>query len=94
MSGYTKIIPFANNLGDVTLAESGGLASLAIGVSAGLGGGNVKDFAQAQVSVGVQIHALFLMDAGLDMMKVKFPQFSAEIALIEAALDAEVAKLA
>ena len=93
MSGFQKMIPLANGLGQLTISESGGLANVALSMHAGLGGGNVKDFAEASVSVGASIHALMLMEAGLDLLAAKFPQFSAEIKLVEAALDAEVAKL-
>lgn len=89
---YSKVIPIGN-AGSLNISEAGGVAKLDIAIAESLGGGNIAGVAKASVAIGVEVSALLLMDAGMDLAASKFPQFAAEIALVKGALDAEAAKL-
>lgn len=80
-------------VGSITLEEAAGVAKLSAIGSADLGGGNMKGIVKVSNSTSIEIPAVHLMDAGLDLLGAKFPQFAAEVALVKAALDAEIAKL-
>lgn len=89
---FQKVL-IQGDVGSVQISESGGVACISASLSASAGGGNLKGVASVSASVAVNVSAVHLMDAGLDLAASKFPQFAAEVALIKAALDAEAAKL-
>lgn len=89
---YSKVIP-VGSAGSLTISEAGGVASLALALAESVGGGSVAGIATAKVSAEVDVSALMLMDAGLGLIEAKFPAFAAEVALVKAALDAELAKI-
>lgn len=89
---YSKVIPIGSE-GALTLSEAGGVATLEISLAEKAGGGDVAGFLSAVASVGVKISAIQLMDAGLGLAAAKFPSLAAEIALVQAAIDAEVKTL-
>jgi hypothetical protein len=89
---FQKVL-IQGDVGSVQISESGGQACISASLSAAAGGGNLKGVASVSASISVNVSAIHLMDAGIDLAASKFPQFAAEIALIKAALDAEAAKL-
>lgn len=81
------------NYGPLSISQADGKLTLSIDESVAVGGGSLKGVVSAQGSASVVVHEAMLADAGLMVLEAKFPQFSAEIALVKNALDAELAKL-
>ena len=89
--GFSKVIPIGS-AGSLSLNESAGGFSAVVSLQESVGGGAAAGAAQAKASIEFDIAGKQLMDLSLDLLAAKFPSLSAEIALIKAAADAEVAK--
>ena len=87
---YSKVIQLGS-VGSITISESAGNASVALSLNESVGGGDVKGFAKASVSVAVDVSAQELIDAGLALAEAKFPTAAAEIAGVKAIIDAAIA---
>lgn len=87
-----KVIPIGS-AGQLTISESGGVASISVSISQSVGGGSVAGVASGSLSASVQLSAAQLIDAGLELAKEKFPSAAAVINGAKAAIDAEMAKL-
>jgi hypothetical protein len=80
-------------IAQLAFSEAGGIGKLALTAAASVGGGSTAGVVQFKNTTEVDVSAIQLVDAGLKLAAAKLPQFAAEIALIQAAVDAEVAKL-
>ena len=89
---FTKVLA-SNEFGSVSVSESGGVASLTANASAKLGGGEAADVVSFTTSNGIQISAKQLIDLGLELAASKYPSVAPEIALVQAGIDAELAKV-
>ena len=83
---------YSGPAGSVSVSESGGVVSLSGSLSSSAGGGEAKGVASVYASVTVSIGAEQVLDMGLDIAAAKYPALAAEIALIKAAANAELAK--
>lgn len=92
MSGFSKVIPIGA-AGSLTISEAAGVASVVLALSESIGGGSTAGVAKGSVSAQVDVSAVQLIDAGLGLAAIKFPSFAAELALLKAAVDAELAKV-
>ncbi len=83
---------YSGPAGSVSVSESGGVVSLSGSLSASAGGGAAKGVVGISGSLSISLGAGQVCDMGLDIAAAKFPALAAEIALVKAALDAELAK--
>lgn len=90
--GFSKVIP-VGEAGSISITESGGVATVKVALSQGVGGGSVAGFAKAQVSAEIDVSAIQLIDAGLALLKEKFPAAASIVDGAQAIIDAEVAKV-
>ena len=79
----------SKTFGPVTISEAGGVVTISAAMPA-IGGGAMAGVVSGSASVSIS--GSMLLDAGLALASEKLPSMSAEIALIKAALDTELAK--
>lgn len=90
--GFQKIIPLGN-YGQIEIDESGAEAKVIVSLLASVGGGSVAGVVKAKASIELDVNALQVINAGLELAKEKFPAASAIIGVLEAAIDAELKKV-
>lgn len=90
--GFSKVIP-VGSAGSVSINEQDGVASVKVTLSQSAGGGEIAGFAKASLTAEIDISAQQLIDAGLELAKVKFPSAAALIDAAKAGIDAEMAKV-
>ena len=89
---YSKSIP-VGSLGQVSISEQGGVATVKVTLSEQAGGNEIKGFAKASLSAELDVDAMALVDAGLVMLEGKFPAVAPLIATIKGIIDSEATKV-
>lgn len=72
MSGFSKVIA-SGKLGSVEISEEKGVVSIKGTVSAELGGGNTEGVLKVHNSTQIDMDAMELAFAGLDLLEAKIP---------------------
>lgn len=78
--------------GSVVILEDAGVVSVELALSESVGGGQVAGVVKGTVSAKVEVDAKLLIDAGLELAKLKFPAVAGMIDGAKALIDAELAK--
>jgi hypothetical protein len=89
---FQKVIP-VGEAGQVSITEQGGVATVKVELAQKVGGGSVAGVVSAKVSAELDISAIQLIDAGLALLKAKFPAAASIVDGAQAIIDAEVGKL-
>lgn len=90
--GFSKVIQ-VGSAGQIVIAEQGGKASVSVSLSEQAGGGQAASFAKASVSASLEVDAVVLIDAGLELAKAKFPGAASLIDGAKAIIDTELAQV-
>ncbi len=79
--------------GSVVISEDAGVATVKASAIGSFGGGELAGVAKVVASAEVDISAIALVDAGLLLVEAKFPTLAPMVAMLKAAIDAEVGKI-
>lgn len=77
----------------LSVGVSAGVVSVSASVGGSLGGGEAAGVVQGNLSAGLQMSLQQSADLGLALLAEAFPSLSAEIAVVKAAADSELAKV-
>lgn len=75
----------------ITVAQAAGIVSLSGALAGSLGGGSAAGVAQGKLLGEIDVSAKQGADLALALLAVHFPDLSAEIAVVQAAVDAKLA---
>ena len=89
---YSKTL-VSSDLGSVCVEESAGVVSLTGSANADLGGGEAAGAVGVKASVALTLSVKQCADLLCGLLAAKIPSLSAEISVLQAAIDAELAKL-
>ena len=84
---------FSKSYGPVVISEAAGNFTIAINDTISVGGGAMKGIIKATGTAQAEVSGAILAEAGLEYLKLKFPQFASEIDVVEKELAIEIAKL-
>lgn len=90
--GFQKVIAIGS-VGQLTISEVAGVATVKIGISDQAGGGSIAGAIKGQVSAEIDLSAIELIDAGMALIESKFPAAAPIVASVKAIIDAEAANL-
>ena len=92
MSGFSKSIDLGS-AGKLDLSELAGVVTAKLSLSESVGGGSVAGVVKGTVSAEVDFGAQQLIDAGLALVKAKYPALAAVVDAVQSGIDAEIAKV-
>lgn len=81
------------SVGKVVLTEEAGVVCAELSLSESVGGGSLVGVMKGSVSAKAEVDAKLLIDAGLELAKIKFPAVASLIDGAKVAIDAELAKV-